>query len=158
MTTWTTVAAVKTTLAERLAVLPEIAAALVDSTPRYRYDLEGDGSGLSVWVDNDPDVTVEPLTLSASHIRESYVVKVVVQALPANSDDTQLVMETRVSELASAVMGDIYAAWNVAIDLDGWSVRALPGTYQWESGPIADGSGWLARAVILLDVTADRCP
>lgn len=158
MTTWTTVAAVKAELVDRLRAVPALSGYVLDGVPWRDEDVMGPtGDGVSVWLDNQADITVEQLALGVGRIRESWVCIVVVQVVGLDSGFDVRSAEAARDELVSAVRSVIYDSSHVlSIDVAGWTVRLEDVAATAESGPMEHG-GYSCRATIGFQVNSDRC-
>jgi hypothetical protein len=158
MTVWTTVAAVKAELVDRLRAVPELSAYVLDGVPWRAEDVMGpNGDGVSVWLDNQADITVAPLALGVGRIRESWVLVVTVQVVGLDSGYDVRSAEARRDELVSAARSVIYDRSHVLdIGLDGWTVRLEDVAMTAESGPM-DHGGYSCQATIGFQVNSDRC-
>lgn len=162
MTVWTSVAAVKAEILDRLRGVPDVSRHLLDGSPETREDLNGPtGEGVAVWLDNELVVQTSPIALGVGKIRESYELGVIVQALPADSGVTAAQADDTVATIVSAINGEmLYGTGRlVAIPLDGWTVRCAPtGQNEWRCGPHDNAKGgYAASCRIGLQIDADRC-
>lgn len=162
MTTWTTIAATKAALIDRLQASPTLAGIVLDGVPTKANEIVGErGDGLSVWFDNaESEVTIEPRALGSNgaKITETYTLTVRVQCVGMDSDVDVREAEARCDELVSAVMNVIYGdSYVVEIPLTGWSVRARFTGMAWNSGPELNHDGYSAQAMVDMRIEATRC-
>lgn len=161
MTTWTTVAATKAALIDRLQASPTLAGIVLDGVPFKDEDVKGPrGDGMSVWIDNsEAETVIEPRALgpNGARIGQRYVLTVRVQCVAEDSGTGVRASEAQCAELVSAVMDVVYTDGDV-IDIGdpSWTVRAQFERTVEQSGPMAH-EGYSAQAMVDMRIEATRC-
>ncbi len=136
-------AAVKAAIVTKLSARPGLNdVSVIGQPPVKPEDLKGpNGSGKAIWI-ADAEGSYENVVFLAPDLflDESYNLKVVIQALPRDSGDTQAITDRRVDEMLYEVLQQ--AALEEASDVNAWgitdvsvAVRISSGTFRRFCGP-----------------------
>lgn len=129
--------------------------------PLEASELKGpDGSGKAIWIADTPDGEYENVVMGAPDLwlDETYTLTLVLQALPNDTDDTQLITDQRVDEMLYEVLQESAqdTAWGLQTgdDQPFVFVEATRGAFQRFVGPIPNGATRPSRCQLSLDVHA----